>query len=48
MILNRSSESVIRDYMKQKGYYTLLVDGLLKVAEGQTTTSEVLRVANVD
>ncbi|WP_433596014.1 GspE/PulE family protein [Lysinibacillus xylanilyticus] len=48
MILNRSSESVIRDYMKRKGYYTLLVDGLLKVAEGQTTTSEVLRVANVD
>jgi len=48
MILNRSSESVIRDYMKQIGYYTLLVDGLLKVAEGQTTTSEVLRVANVD
>ncbi|KMY29680.1 type II secretion system protein E [Lysinibacillus xylanilyticus] len=48
MILNRSSDSVIRDYMKQKGYYTLLVDGLLKVAEGQTTTSEVLRVANVD
>ncbi len=48
MILNRSSESAIRDYMKQIGYYTLLVDGLLKVAEGQTTTSEVLRVANVD
>lgn len=48
MILSRSSDSVIRDYMKQKGYYTLLVDGLLKVVEGQTTTSEVLRVANAD
>ncbi|MDD1502038.1 GspE/PulE family protein [Lysinibacillus sp. CNPSo 3705] len=48
MILSRSSDSVIRDYMKQEGYYTLLVDGLLKVVEGQTTTSEVLRVANVD
>jgi len=34
--------------MKQEGYYTLLVDGLLKVVEGQTTTSEVLRVANED
>ncbi|MGE7997411.1 GspE/PulE family protein [Lysinibacillus sp. NPDC093190] len=48
MILSRSSDSVIRDYMKQEGYYTLLVDGLLKVVEGLTTTSEVLRVANVD
>ncbi len=48
MILSRSSDNVIRDYMKQEGYYTLLVDGLLKVVEGQTTTSEVLRVANVD
>ena len=48
MILNRSGDSSIRDYMKQEGYYTLLVDGLLKVVEGQTTTSEVLRVANVD
>lgn len=48
MILSRSSDNVIRDYMKQEGYYTLLVDGLLKVVAGQTTTSEVLRVANVD
>ncbi|MBG9456633.1 type II secretion system protein E [Lysinibacillus sphaericus] len=48
MILSRSSDSAIRDYMKQEGYYTLLVDGLLKVVEGQTTTSEVLRVANAD
>ncbi|MFE3576610.1 GspE/PulE family protein [Lysinibacillus sp. NPDC059133] len=48
MILSRSSDSAMRDYMKQEGYYTLLVDGLLKVVEGQTTTSEVLRVANAD
>lgn len=48
LILSRSSDNTIRDYMKQEGYYTLLVDGLLKVVEGQTTTSEVLRVANVD
>ena len=47
-ILSRSGDSVIRDYMKQEGYHTLLVDGLLKVIAGQTTTSEVLRVANID
>ena len=47
-ILSRSGDSVIRDYMKQEGYHTLLVDGLLKVIDGQTTTSEVLRVANID
>ena len=47
-ILNRSSDHAIQDYMKQEGYYTLLMDGLLKVIDGQTTTSEVLRVANVD
>ncbi|MEG0448609.1 MAG: GspE/PulE family protein [Lysinibacillus sp.] len=48
MILSRSGDSVIRDYMKQQGYHTLLVDGLLKVTNGMTTTSEVLRVANAD
>ncbi len=48
MIVSRSSDSAIRDYMKQEGYYTLLADGLLKVVKGQTTTSEVLRVANVE
>lgn len=48
MILNRSGDHAIADYMKQEGYYTLLMDGLLKVIDGQTTTSEVLRVANVD
>lgn len=47
-ILSRSGDNVIRDYMKQEGYNTLLVDGLLKVIDGQTTTSEVLRVANAD
>ncbi|WP_312124616.1 GspE/PulE family protein [Lysinibacillus boronitolerans] len=48
MILNRSGDQSIRDYMRQEGFYTLLVDGLLKVVEGKTTISEVLRVANVD
>ncbi|MFJ7735057.1 GspE/PulE family protein [Lysinibacillus sp. NPDC097287] len=47
-ILSRSGDNVIRDYMKQEGYNTLVVDGLLKVIDGQTTTSEVLRVANAD
>ena len=47
-ILNRSGDHAIQDFMKQEGYYTLLTDGLLKVIDGQTTTSEVLRVANVD
>ncbi|MFJ7735045.1 GspE/PulE family protein [Lysinibacillus sp. NPDC097287] len=47
-ILSRSGDNAIRDYMKQDGYNTLLMDGLLKVIDGQTTTSEVLRVANAD
>lgn len=48
MILNRMGDMVLQDYMKQKGYHTLLVDGLLKVVAGQTTTSEILRVASAD
>ncbi|MFF2176821.1 GspE/PulE family protein [Lysinibacillus sp. NPDC058147] len=48
MILSRMGDMVLQDYMKQKGYHTLLVDGLLKVVAGQTTTSEILRVASAD
>lgn len=48
MILSRVGDNVIRDYMKQQGYHTLLVDGLLKVVAGQTTTSEILRVSSAD
>ena len=48
MILSRMGDMVLKDYMKQKGYHTLLVDGLLKVVAGQTTTSEILRVASAD
>lgn len=48
MILNRVGDRVLRDYMKEKGYHTLLVDGLQKVVAGQTTTSEILRVASAD
>ncbi|BDH61279.1 hypothetical protein MTP04_14090 [Lysinibacillus sp. PLM2] len=47
-ILQRSTISVIKDYMKQKGIPTLLDDGLIKVIEGATTTEEVLRVATFD
>ena len=45
LILTRASGNVIRDYMKQEGYYSLLQDGLFKVLDGITTTEEVLRVA---
>lgn len=48
MILSRKGDSVIREYMKEKGYHTLLIDGLLKVVAGKTTTSEILRVASAD
>lgn len=48
MILSRMGDMGLQDYMKQKGYHTLLVDGLLKVVAGQTTTSEILRVASAD
>lgn len=47
-ILQRSNISVIREYMKQEGYHSLLEDGLLKVLNGLTTTEEVLRVATFD
>jgi type IV pilus assembly protein PilB len=45
LILSQVSGNMLRDYMKQKGYNTLLQDGLLKVLSGITTTEEVLRVA---
>ncbi|MEG0473863.1 MAG: GspE/PulE family protein, partial [Solibacillus sp.] len=47
-ILNRTSSSVIRDYMNEQGFNTLLEDGLLKVLDGVTTTEEVLRVATAE
>lgn len=48
LILSQVSGNVLRDYMKQKGYHTLLQDGLLKVVSGITTTEEVLRVATTE
>ena len=48
LIISQASGNVLRDYMKQKGYNTLLQDGLLKVSSGITTTEEVLRVATTE
>lgn len=48
LILKRASGNVIRDYMREKNYYTLLQDGLEKVLAGVTTTEEVLRVASAE
>ncbi|MHA6259334.1 GspE/PulE family protein [Sporosarcina sp. CAU 1771] len=44
-IINRSSPTTIRNYSRTIGFKTLVEDGLQKVAEGLTTTEEVLRVA---
>ncbi|MGM9950420.1 MAG: GspE/PulE family protein [Lysinibacillus sp.] len=48
LIISQASGNVLRDHMKQKGYNTLLQDGLLKVLGGITTTEEVLRVATTE
>jgi len=48
VILTGKSMSLLRNHMKETGYYSLLEDGLLKVQEGLTTTEEVLRVATTD
>ena len=48
LIISQVSGNVLRDHMKQKGYNTLLQDGLLKVLSGITTTEEVLRVATTE
>lgn len=45
LILNKASLADIKEYMYEHGYRTLLEDGLLKVADGITTTEEILRVA---
>lgn len=45
LILNKASLADIKKYMYEHGYRTLLEDGLLKVADGMTTTEEILRVA---
>lgn len=47
ILVNQSAGTLIK-YMHDKGYNTLLKDGLLKVLDGVTTTEEVLRVAIVE
>lgn len=48
LIISNENQISIRKYMKEKGYKTLLEDGLVKVVEGHTTLEEVLRVANIE
>ena len=43
MIMNQSTESEITMYVKSQGQRLLLADGLAKVAQGITTTEEILR-----
>ncbi|MDM5232362.1 GspE/PulE family protein [Lysinibacillus pakistanensis] len=46
LIIHEVGDQKIREYMKQQHFKTLLMDGLQKVAAGQTTISEILRVAS--
>lgn len=48
LIMNAASFSELHDYVKRTGMKFLLDDGLAKVAQGLTTTEEVLRVASID
>lgn len=43
MIMNQSTESEITMYVRSQGQRLLLADGLSKVAQGITTTEEILR-----
>ncbi|RUL55129.1 GspE/PulE family protein [Lysinibacillus antri] len=47
-ILSNGSNTQLTDYMKQEGYNSLMIDGLLKVLDGVTTTEEVIRVATTE
>ena len=48
MILNKQSDSSYRAYLKEKGFVTMLQDGLNKVAQGITTVQEVLNATTSD
>lgn len=48
MIMNEESVTAIREYAISKGTIFLIDDGLQKVADGLTTTEEVLRVTTID
>ena len=45
MILRGASASEVKEQAVQEGMITLLKDGMIKVKEGRTTVSEVLRNA---
>jgi type IV pilus assembly protein PilB len=47
-IMSQASFVDVLDYTKRSGMKYLLDDGLAKVAEGLTTTEEVLRVASLE
>ncbi|RDW16344.1 type II secretion system protein GspE [Oceanobacillus arenosus] len=47
-VMNAASMADIRDHVKQTGMPFLIDDGLWKVAQGLTTTEEVLRVTQVE
>src|SRR5699024_2691248 len=48
LVMQAESASKIRDYVRESGQKFLLDDGLIKVAQGLTTTEEVLRVASME
>ncbi|AXI09694.1 type II secretion system protein GspE [Oceanobacillus zhaokaii] len=48
LVMKAASMAAIRDYAKQMGMPFLIDDGLLKVAQGLTTTEEVLRVTRAE
>lgn len=45
LLLMDGSSADFRKYVRSKGVYTLLQDGLLKVKQGRTTITEVMKVA---
>lgn len=44
MIVNKEADSVYRNYLREKGYVTIIEDGLDKVRQGITTVSEIISV----
>jgi len=48
IIISNQNQINMYKYLKEKGFKTLIDDGLLKVVDGQTTLEEVLRVANIE
>jgi len=48
LIMQSQSASAIRNYVNSSGMKFLLHDGLIKAAQGLTTTEEVLRVTSLD